>query len=218
VAQPGSMNEPQSTSKNTTAAEITGFDPDIKFMIDTWPQGPSTNGFSCALQFVRPAGDRGLLPICYVNIINATTNMVRSGLNLPREVLLQVDLYDAVGKAAEKTSAGKLFSPWTPKEIDDWFHKQVQENRRGRFFGLFPFSYTQINCFRVPEVFQLKTPGLYTLHVRMPLIQSKADASGNVHLETLWLPEVVTAIQIRPEDISSTAGAAGLQTNSPPPH
>jgi hypothetical protein len=164
-----------------------------------------TNGLSCTVVLsyfypepkVRP-------PVCFVNGINESTNLVR-GLNMPPTNLFSIELFDPNGKPVERTAEGKMFGlPLTQKQIEDWCNKMTKRRWRNGLFYLSkntPPPGVSISGFSIPQAFQIRNPGEYTLRLRMRLIQLRMDASGHRYFPVGWLPEVVAKVQIRPEDI-----------------
>jgi len=209
--QASATNAPVKASTNWQDFQM---DADDRAMIDSWPKGLPTNGLFCALQLDRPVGAKER-PVCYAYVVNQTTNFFRTILNLPREVLYQVELFDSEGKPVEKTPAGKQFTTWTQNQIEDWLREQLRARWHGKFIMVLPVNYYQVGTFGIPEIFQLTRPGEYMLHLRMQLVEAKWDTSEKFHLQTKWLPEVVAKIQIRPDDIPQPNPPPPGQTNAP---
>lgn len=187
-------------------------DADTRAMIDKWPKGLATNGLYCAVQFVRRGGVKGSDPICYVNVVNTTTNYFRSFLNLSPEYLIQEELFDSGGKPVEKTATGRL-SRTSVSQIQEYYRENAHVRFRSKHMLVWPISYAQIGGVSIPATFQLTHPGVYTLHVRMQLVDGKWDESKNLHLRPTWLPEVVAKVQIRPEDITTSSQSPSGETN-----
>ena len=186
-------------------------DADTMALINSRPKGLPTNGLFCSLDIYRPRG-KELTPKCVVDVVNLTTNVCRGILHLPRETLLQMDLFDANGKPVEKTAAGKQFNLWTQKQMEEWLKEQIRIRWSGRSVDIVPTSFLQFASFGVPEIFQLNAPGEYILHLKMQLIEPKWTQSQKLdHLQVTWLPEVVTKIQIQAEDVQK----ASTTTNIP---
>jgi len=189
-------------------------DAETMAMINKWPRGADTNGLYCAINIVNDWVGFNLN--CAVNIINTTTNFYRTILGLPREANLQIELLDSSGTPVEKTSAGKLFQTWPESKMDTWVRQALRNRSRGTFFAVWSVAYTQVYSFRIPEIFNLKEPGEYTLHLRYELVEAKFNSSQRYeHLKTLWLPEVVATIHIHADDLRPP-GASASQTNGPP--
>jgi hypothetical protein len=193
------------TNANTIANEQKyRFAPDIQEMINSWDKGAETNGMSCAVFFTRVLNWK-LPPICCVNLINDTTNAFYGGFRPSPEMLFKIDLFDSNNIPVAKTDMGKKYGePVTQEQLKEWYKKNVN----GRGWGTFllpPLSARQqISQFSIPEVFQLKQTGEYTLHLNMRLMQSQHDSSGKLYFSIIWLPEVAAKVQIQPEDIAST--------------
>lgn len=175
----------------------------------------STNGLACVLwvETAWPLQNSQLLPACLVYVTNATTNRIW-WLFMPATNLFNIELFDSQGKSVEKTSLGKMFDlPLTQKRISDWYNdKHWQIMRHGRAFEVYPSMRIQTRSFSIPEAFEIKEAGEYTLHVQMRLIGNGPDSSG--HFPITWLPEAVAKVQIRPEDIPPENLLPNVQTNS----
>ena len=187
-------------------------DPDFQQMMDSWPKGVATNGLICAIQIFRPAGAKELLPLCCVNVINTTTNWIKGYLDIPLQGLVEMELFDPLGNQVEKTAVGKGYDVWTDEQIERWINGRP---RGGTAFRVSPLLYCKTNGrISFPEAFTLKKSGEYTLHLRMRLVQGDEDSLGQIHLQRIWLPEVVAKVQIRPEDIPLPDLPPNAQTNS----
>ena len=198
-------NEYSTNKEGVVIEDITKrdrIDADLQEMINACPRGLPTNGVFCLLRYFRDGG-KELQPECEVGIVNTTSNYYRTVLHLPREVLFEIELFDSDGKQVEKTVVGKSFVTWTQKQMDEWLQEQLRARWHGTFVPLLPFDYAHFGRFGLCEVFQLKQPGEYMLHVRMQLVRGIWDAPANTYqgLQITWLPEVVAKVQIRSEDI-----------------
>jgi hypothetical protein len=178
--------------------------PDMQDVVDSWFKGAATNGLVCAVEWYRPIGGKDPLPMFIVDIINSTTNIILNGLNFPSEALLKIELFDARGEPVPKKAAGQQFGKWTEKELDDWNDETRRTRSLGRFLPLIGLEAIQVSGgLSVPKLFQIRKPGEYTLHLRMRFIQSKVGTAGKVYLQTTWLPEVVSPVEIFPQDLAS---------------
>jgi hypothetical protein len=120
------ISQTNTTNTTYTVDQITQMDPETKAMVEAWPRGLPTNGLCSALQMIRDGGGDGTQPKCCVNVVNTTSNFYRSLLYLPREVLCQISLIDAEGKRVQEMSSGKQSAPWSQKQIEVWFEKNVE--------------------------------------------------------------------------------------------
>lgn len=216
TAAVGTISATSAERKETNGplSQLYSDDPEYQKIFNSWPKGAETNGLVCAVFFDRPIGIKEIPPILYVYVVNTTTNWVHACLNLPREVLFKIKLFDPQGKEVKRTVEGEKFVDWTQKQIEDWYGEQLRVRWSGRGFSLAPLNSTQVkNGISLPDVFQLSQAGEYTFHLQMPLIQVKQDTSGRGSFKTTWLPEVVAKVQIRHEDISSEK-SPNVQTNS----
>ena len=159
--------------------------------------------------------DYGKSPVCCVNLSNNrigdfARNKTNQDyfLNMPRENLFAIELLDASGKPVGKTATGSQFGlPLTDKQVTDWYDKALNPTNTSRhetFIYSFPHEAFQIGFFSIPEMFEIKEAGEYTLHVRMRLIQRS---------QLVWLPEATGKVVIRPEDILPPPPPG--QTNAP---
>jgi hypothetical protein len=181
---------------------------DLWEQIDSWPKGDMTNGLFCAVQMLSRT-------TCCVYIANTTTNTVAGYLHLPFEAVAEIELFNPQGKPVAKTAAGRQYGYWTQEQIKDQLKgiDPISMARKG-YFGIHELLYVQIsNQFSIPKAFQVEQPGEYTFHLSVRLVKSERDPSGQF-LTTL-LPEVVTQVEIRPEDILSSDLPTSSQTNSP---
>lgn len=179
-----------------------------------------TNRISCALWILNdhPFYEGEKLPACGIWFINKSTNANNSFLALPRQAMCELALFDPAGNPVEKTAAGKEYGTWTTNQIKDWFYHPKANQRAWRFFSIWPTSTNAIgpiwSNFSIPEIFQLKHAGEYTLHVHVRLARHEKNASEKVNLMITWLPEAVAKVQIRPEDVPLENRPTIDQTNS----
>ena len=167
--------------------------------------------FSSSVKIDYPYPTR--TPICYVNLSNNrigdfARNQTNNDyfLNMPRENLFAIELLDASGKPVGKTASGSQFGlPLTDKQVTDWYNKAMNHTnprRSATLIAILPHNTLPVGFFNIPEMFEIKEAGEYTLHVRMRLIKRSLF---------VWLPEATSKVQIRPEDILPPPG----QTNTP---
>ncbi|MGA2868714.1 MAG: hypothetical protein ABSF34_06105 [Verrucomicrobiota bacterium] len=210
----GAIVSPANAS-TTTDGQKSRFDPAMQEMIDSWIKGSETNGISCAVFFTRILNWK-LPPVCCVNLINDTTNIFYGGFRPSPEMLFEVELFDSNNIPVEKTDAGKRYGePVSQEQLREWYNKNVNRHGWGTF-ALYPLSVRQqVSQFSLPEVFQLKEPGEYILHLHMRLMQRQQDSSGKLSFSINWLPEVVAKVRILPEDIMPTNLVPNAQTNPP---
>lgn len=178
-----------------------------------------TNDLSCVLQVTY---DKELSsmhpPVCWVTVLNHTTNLIR-GVVGPAPCLFAIELFDSNGKQIKKTNGGKKFGmPLSQEEINSWWPVQHGVSYRLPIFTsspTTPFPGTGVANFNISDAFQIKEAGEYSLHLRMRLIQTKPDVSGQPNFSMIWLPEVIAKVQIRPEDIPPENILQNGQTNPP---
>ena len=169
--------------------------------------------FSIGLSIGSGFHDFGKSPVCFVELSNNRIgNFARNQtnqdyfLNMPRENLFAIELLDASGKPVGKTDSGSQFGlPLTDKQVTDWYNKSISHanpRRSATLIAILPHEALPVGFFSIPEMFDIKEAGEYTLHVRMRLI---------MNMQFVWLPEATSKVQIRPEDILPPPG----QTNTP---
>ncbi len=137
----------------------------------------------------------------------------------PQKKLI-VELFDSKGHPVKKTPAGNQYT----NAIDVKQLTEIAKNRyrlwttgRARTTGfsplaanskLFPFF-----SFNPSELFDLRQPGEYTLHMQIPLIERGGNNESSPEIKVIWLPEVVARVQIYSEAISSTNLPSQVSTN-----
>jgi hypothetical protein len=184
----------------------------MREMISRWFKGAETNGMSCAVTFLGAGPE---CPVCYVSLINDTTNNVYGVFRPSPGMLFDVELFDSKSNSMAKTEVGKTYGqPLTQQQLNDWFEKHM--DRHGEELQRVPPSMviSPFSEFSISEVFLLQKPGEYTLHLRMRLMQHQQDASGHFYFSVMWLPAVVADFHLRPEDIPPTNLPLNHQTNS----
>jgi hypothetical protein len=168
-----------------------------------------TNGFTCVLwvgNHTPYAGQQH--PICIVSVNSKSTNTFICWKAYPSSYL-KIDLLDSSGKPVEKTEKGKQYGTLPDqKQLAELIKKQDEEHRSGLTrtdgFNLITPKYDErFTSFGLPELFELKQPGEYTLKVQIRLIRRERVGwdSSNPKLKITWLPEVIAKIQIRSEDV-----------------
>jgi len=195
-------------------------DTDMQTTVDSWFKGAAaTNGIVCAVQL--PSTSQKRPPAFYVTLLNTTTNFIQGWVNLPFEAFASIALFDSDGKLVAKTAAGEKVGTWTQQQIEDQFYKggHPMVKSRGKTSTLFPLLDSQVGGeISILKMFQIKQAGEYTLHLRMRFVRVTEDTSdkffGEFIFQTIWLPEVVAKIQIRPEDIPPPDLPPNTQTNS----
>jgi hypothetical protein len=156
-------------------------------------------------------------PVCYVELKNNRAvishyNNYKTNcdwfLDMPRENLFGIELFDSPGNSVTKNERGLQFGlPLTSEEITEWRNRTMNPTNfpQHEFVMICPGESLPIGFFGIPEMFLVKQPGEYTLHVRTRLIQGT---------QFTWLPEATAKVQIRPEDIAPKSSLPNTQTNS----
>jgi hypothetical protein len=146
-------------------------------------------------------------PVCFVSILNKSTNLVEC-LKMPITNLCVVKLLDDKGKEVAKTAMGEYFgnNP-SQKDIQTWFKNwtnrhessvlRIVPNGTPRFAGR-PTDFLQ---FSLHDLFEVREPGNYELHVSARIIEPGVVLSNSVIYAVTLLPEAVTKVQIRDKDM-----------------
>ena len=175
------------------------------------------------LNHIRPQA-----PICYVDGWGTYTNTIewKGFLWMPPTNLCRLKLFDSKGQPVEKTADGKMFDlPLTQEQIAAWDRAAQKKNGGNSSAWHLIFRPAHPGGLNIPTagpivftlqpLFKVTEPGEYTLHLRLRLIQTKEDSSGQVYFPMVWMPEVTAKVQICPEDISPENLLPNGQTNSP---
>ena len=195
-----------------------------------------TNVF-CVISINQSSGkDAGPPPVCIVKLVNQTTAFRVWGVRLPPEELFAIDLVDTNGQMLDKTEIGKKYGQsLTQKEVNDRFLPlRIAHGSMSAGFWAEPGAAIEVGILSIPKNFKLTHVGEYTLHLRMRLIQTcVSDLSGTVRtnildgdffgpsrtsptvFQSVWLPEVVGKVLIRPEDIPLPNLSPNAKKNSP---
>jgi hypothetical protein len=143
----------------------------------------------------------------------ATNNDHSVFMGQSSESCLDLNLFDPNGNPVKKTALGKTFgNPVVQATLEKAFWE-----KGGRIMFSLHHPYP-VKLFTVPgvsQLFVLKEPGEYTLHVKMRLIKNSGNVSGHPQFQQIWLPEIIVKIETRPEDISTENLPSSVQTNSP---
>jgi len=123
------------------------------------------------------------------------------------------------GEPVKKTTIGKQIGT----RADNVQIKEMVKNRlaewslgKARTDGFIPIRSGQ-NCgiaFSIPDLFDLKQSGEYSLKVQTCLIQRVGWKGVEPALRITWLPEITDKIQLRSEDISPENLPPNGQVNS----
>ncbi|MGH7988845.1 MAG: hypothetical protein ACREDS_01435, partial [Limisphaerales bacterium] len=157
-------------------------------------------------------------PVCIVSINDKSTNTFICWMAYPSSYL-KIDLLDSAGKPVERTEEGKQYKMLLKqRQLEELIKKRDEKHRSGLtrtdgFTLVTPKFDERFFSFGIPELFELKQPGEYTLKVQVRLIRRERVGwdSSNPKLQITWLPEVTAKIQIRSEDVSRTNSASGGQ-------
>lgn len=163
-----------------------------------------TNGLKCVLWMSdRPWYMGQQPPACKVCVITTTTNHFDwcwKGYLGYTTNYLEIELMDFSGKPVQRTALGSNYTHFPSQpQVDASFTDYLKGNRRMRHFTSLRFEpdlpLHQFTSFSIPELFQIKEAGEYTLRVHIRLLQ-KPNGRGPGWTITP-VPEVVIKIQIR---------------------
>jgi len=154
--------------------------------------------------------NEGQPPGCVVSVINTSTNAYPSHIDLIKMIncywnaystnYLRIELLDSKGDPIKKTAIGKQYTASSDsRQLKELYDKLDRRLRVRGFVWIDPSSSITFARFNIPELFELKEPGEYTLRVQMRLIQN-IRSPQNAEFKTTWLPEVTAKIQIRSGD------------------
>lgn len=178
-----------------------------------------TNGLECWAEILSQSIAHNInsslrSPACWVYIHNHTTNFIGC-LRMPAPYLCKIALLDQQGKEVRKTTFGNTYGQALSQgQIDKWLRNWNNRHQlpyiRIYAGGIQKLSdmRTDICFFSLKDAFQIIKPGEYELHLQVRLIQTGQDSSGKLHYPVNWLPEVVTKVQIAPEDIQDVTNSS----------
>lgn len=181
-----------------------------------------TNGLACVLWIGNHPPYAGQQhPVCIVSVNDKSTNSFICWTAYPTSYL-KLHLLDPAGKPVEKTEKGKQYGTLpNRRQLEELIEKRDEKHRSGLtrtdgFNLITPKFDHRFTSFGIPELFELKQPGEYTLKVQMRLIRRERVGwdSSNPNLKITWLPEVAAKIQIRAEDVPQTHSVPIIQTNA----
>ena len=161
------------------------------------PQIVGTNGLTCLFD----------VPNESVYVFNRTGDVVPC-LRMPLRDVCKVVLLDNRGHKVKKTGLGKRYGLRPSQaEIENWrahwpvagqsIFLHLVSNQDPWFLNR-PTMVCQLNLF---DIFDIKRPGDYTLHLQLRLIQAAEDVSGKTYYPLTLLPEVVAYLKIEPKDL-----------------
>ena len=189
--------------------------PQLLEITKPWYKGAETNGLSCGVFIDRRSQHEGAPPICHVNIINTTTNLISGCLYLPSEAIIQIELYDSAGQPVKKTPAGNQFgTQWSQSQMRTWLDKRVESRSHNNFIRIFPQIYFPICELSLPTLFELKSAGDYSLRLSLCLDRVYRDEHKNLSFEKIPIPPVSAQVHVLSEDVVPKTSSSGSQTNS----
>lgn len=171
-----------------------------------------TNGLNCALTIGNYQGGIGLAtPTCIVDVYSTTTNRHDACWRHYPKNYLEIDLLDSSGNPVSRTTVGKGYEHFIDqKQVQAAFLKAYDRSHRSTvqgFGSVSPMSVGQFATISLPELFDLKEPGEYTLKVRMRLLEIDLAKRREGKFTITPLPEVVAKIQIQKLDQPTRDGA-----------
>jgi hypothetical protein len=181
-----------------------------------------TNGLKCILTIGNDTDSAGRQPpLCYAGVMVTVTNDFRNPCWRAHDTnYLEIELFDSSGKPVERTAKGENYRHFpSEQQVEQLFKENYNKSRRRTVQGFgsagtSPGSYG-FTVFGIPDLFQLKESGEYTLKVKMRLIVIDLAMPLGEKLYAIPLPEVSAKIQIRTEGFAPTNLQPNVQTNSP---
>ena len=173
-----------------------------------------TNGLDCGLRITNDRAGIGLRTPTFEVLANSkATNYVPAYWAHYPTNYLEIELLDSTGKPVKRTPAGELYKQFPSQEqVEEAFLKCYRYSHRRTVQG-----FTSIGCLftrlSLPDLFELKQPGEYTLKVRMRLLERNLDKPLKSKFTITPLPEVTAKIQIRREDTPLVKLPPNAQTN-----
>jgi hypothetical protein len=211
-----------------TEANLTSFFPDVQLVnaaemlktngLECWPEFPG--GSFVEYDSIAKPLKVLVVPICFVSLLNHSTASIGC-LRMPATNLCRIVLLDKQGQRVPKTMLGKTYGlPLSQEQIEQW--RRSWNNRHQRVLirivpnGIPKYSDASTEICRVSlkDAFEITEPGAYELHLQLRLVQVGADTSGNLHYSVVWLPEVVTKVQIYQGYIPQNNPLRSTQTNA----
>jgi hypothetical protein len=181
-----------------------------------------TNGLKCELTIRNSRDIVGRQPpVCFVSVLVTVTNDFRNPCWRAYDTnYLEIELLDSSGKPVERTARGQNYRHFpTDQQFQDLFKEKYHQSHRltvQGFGGAGPSPGAHgFTVFSIPDIFQLKTPGEYTLHVKMRLLAIDLARPLGEKLKIIPLPDVTAKIQLESNDIPLEELPASVQTNLP---
>lgn len=169
-----------------------------------------TNGWSCVLRLSNSAGWTSLQPppVCDVIISNISANTIRCWGGVDGIKYSRIALLNSNAVPVEKTLAGKAIGTWADnKNIKEMVKARFKLWIDGRartpgYIRVRPGQSCGIGI-SLPQLFELKQSGEYTLKVQTCLIEKVGGEEYEPDLRIRWLPEVVTELDIQSSNHAS---------------
>jgi hypothetical protein len=168
-----------------------------------------TNGLSCVFYISnRPLNSGQTPPVCILHIKNMTTNILKCWGGFYGETYSKIELLNTNGDLIKKTTEGKGIGTRVDdvkirEMIDERYKNYVEgHSRTPGYIIARPGENAGGIMFSIPQLFEIKTAGEYTLKIQTCLIQSIGGENYNPNLKITWFPELVVPIQIHPEGVT----------------
>lgn len=164
----------------------------------------ATNGWFSILKISNLADRTSLqpAPICYVSVPNITTNRIMLWDGVRGEAYSTIELINSNGELVPKTGRGKMIGTcFTDQQIKEMVKVRYQQWVAGKtrtpgFVSILPEESFKF-AFSLPQMFEIKEAGEYTLKFQTCIIQKSGGEGFNPDLKITWLPESAVRISIK---------------------
>jgi hypothetical protein len=197
------FSQPSNLNKTSSVAQALGRQKtDFQIAEGQMEGAKDTNGWSCILTVgnIPPYSTETPLA-CKIFITNILSTNIMCWAGIYGPTYSRIQLFDSNGAQVRKTEMGKgIWNRSNDQEIKEMVKERFQSWVRGqsRTDGFIPVGPGQTACidFSIPDFFELKQPGEYTLKVRTCLILRIGGEKGDPDLKIIRLPEVVAPVRI----------------------
>lgn len=164
----------------------------------------TTNGWFSILKISNWADRTSLqpAPVCYVSIPNITTNKLKVWDGVHGETYSRIELVNSNSHLVAKTDRGKMIATcFDDQQIKETVKIRYQQWVAGNvrtpgFTVILPGESSKFG-FSIPQMFEIKEAGEYTLKIQTCLIQKTGGEEFNPALQIIWLPETVVRVAIK---------------------
>ena len=174
-----------------------------------WFGAADTNGLACELIIsnvdtnrIRSDGRHyeAPEPVCLIYVTNQTTHVFETWAHYLTNYT-SIELLDEAGKPVERTAEGKKYGI-VPNEtgLRQMFKERYALWRKGRFrttgFKMLGRDISPFGEIGIPELFELKQPGEYSLKVEMCLILRLSESRPDPEIQVIRLLPVAAKMHI----------------------